>query len=254
MADLVFVADVHLVEGDPELPAFLRFLESLPADTSTCVIVGDLFNVWIARRRFMSPDQARVLRVIGEVAGRGVSFKYVEGNRDYFVGENWGGDPFTRVTSTALLETIGPARLLVTHGDLVNTADRPYRLWRSFSRSLPVRVALGLTPARAGRALANHLERRLRGTNQRHKRSLPVPLLRDYGRRAVASGHTGVVLGHFHHELELDVEGGRVWVLPDWRAGRRYLRFSPAGDGRFMAADSSAAVAATRRSSVSSNR
>ena len=255
MADLVFVADVHLVEDDVELPAFIRFLHSLPGNTDTCIIVGDLFNVWIAKRRFVSPGQDRVLSAIREVAGKGVTCKYVEGNRDYFVGENWRGDPFEQVATTTLTETIGPVRLLVTHGDLVNAADRPYRVWRAFSRSVPVRAALGLIPARTGRKLANNLERRLRGTNRRHKSLLPVELLEDYGRQAVASGHAGVVLGHFHRELELRVDGGRVWVLPDWREGRRYLRFSPDGFGRFVSAEApSGAASATRRSSVSSNR
>ena len=254
MGDLVLVADAHLVEGDPELPAFHRFLRSLEGNADTCVIVGDLFNVWIAKRRFLSPDQARLLDTMREVSGGGVTFKYVEGNRDYFVAENWRGDPFAEVATQAMTQTIGPSRLLVAHGDLVNTADRPYRVWRSISRSWAVRAILGLTPAAAGRKLANDMERRLRGTNLRHKGRVPTELLKTYGRQAMASGHAGVVLGHFHRELELPVEAGRVWVLPDWRDARRYLRFSPDGAGRFVTfEDQRADASAASRSSVSSN-
>jgi UDP-2,3-diacylglucosamine hydrolase len=234
VSDLVFVADVHLVEGDGETEPFHRFLRSLAGNTRTCVIVGDLFNVWVAQRRFLSDGQRRLLEVVGEVSRRGVAFKYVEGNRDYFVKDNWEGDPFAAVAASTLTETAGPTRLLVAHGDLVNVADRPYRAWRACSRSLPVRGLLSLLPSGAGRRLADGLERRLRGTNQKHKGSLPEALLKAYTRAAVAAGHNGVVLGHFHHELEMRLDGGTLWVLPDWRAGRRHLRFGADGAGRFV--------------------
>ncbi|MFQ5718841.1 MAG: UDP-2,3-diacylglucosamine diphosphatase [Acidobacteriota bacterium] len=256
MSDLVLVADVHLVEDDPDLRAFLSFLRSLAGTTRTCVIVGDLFNVWVARRRFLSPTQAQVLDVLREVRRAGVEFKYVEGNRDYFVGENWTGDPFVEVAGVSLTESIGSRRLLVAHGDLVNEADRPYRVWRACSRSWPVRMGLGLLPAVAGRRLANHLEKRLRGTNRRHKSSIPVATLEAFGRQAARSGHDGIVLGHFHREMSIDVDGGHVWVLPDWRRDERYLRFTPDGAGRFVSASAGDAASppATISSSAASNR
>lgn len=235
MSDLVFVADVHLVEGDAEAEPFHRFLRSLAGRVRTCVIVGDLFNVWIARRRFLSKDQARLLDVLRETSRRGVTFKYVEGNRDYFVGESWGGDPFAEVAGDRLEERAGPARILASHGDLVNLADRQYRLWRAATRSVAARGLLSLLPSGTGRALANGLEARLRGTNMRHKGSLPEPMLRDYARRAFTAGFSHVVLGHFHQETRMELEGGTLWILPDWRAGRRYLRFDASGQPRFEA-------------------
>ena len=235
MSDLVFVADVHLVEGDTEAAPFHRFLRSLAGRVRTCVIVGDLFNVWIARRRFLSRDQARLLDVVRETARLGVTFKYVEGNRDYFVGETWSGDPFAEVAGDRLEERAGPARILASHGDLVNLADRQYRLWRAATRSVATRGLLALLPSGAGRALANGLEARLRGTNMRHKGSLPEPMLRAYASRAFAAGFSHVVLGHFHHETRMELDGGTLWILPDWRAGRRYLRFDAQGTPRFEA-------------------
>ena len=234
MSDLVFVADVHLVEGDGEIPVFQDFLRSLAGNASTCVIVGDLFNVWIAKRRFMGPGQRGLMDLLGEVSSRGVCFKYVEGNRDYFVRENWAGEPFREVAGSSLSEKIGPARLLVTHGDLVNELDRPYRTWRALSRSWPVRGLLSLLPAPAGRRLGDTLERRLRGTNIRHKSAWPEEQVRRYAEAAFSRGYTGLVLGHFHQEIRLPLSSGTVWVLPDWKAGRRYLRFSPDGSGEFV--------------------
>ena len=79
------------------------------------------------------------------------------------------------------------------------------------------------------------LEARLRGTNMRHKGTLPEPMLRTYAGRAFAAGFAHVVLGHFHHETRLELEGGTLWILPDWRSGRRFLRFDAAGTPRFEA-------------------
>jgi UDP-2,3-diacylglucosamine hydrolase len=233
--DLVFVADIHLVEGDDLAPAFADFLRSLVGNTRECIIVGDLFNVWIARRRFMSPGQLQLLQVMDEVAAAGVRFKYVEGNRDYFVGENWGGGPFAEVATNHLRAASGPTRLLVSHGDLVNEADRQYRAWRAFSRSAPVRGLLALLPSSWGQRLANDLERRLRGTNLKHKAALPMQQLERFTRKAASEGYQGVVLGHFHTQVERPVDGATLWILPDWRDGRRYLRFSEDGSGRFLA-------------------
>ena len=237
MTDLVFVADVHLVEGDEEAPVFMSFLRSLAGNTSHCIIVGDLFNVWIARRRFMSPGQMQLLAVLRDVAASGVRFTYVEGNRDYFVGENWSGDTFSQVAGGSMTATAGPTRLLVTHGDQVNKADIPYRFWRALSRSLPVRALLSLLTGAAGRRLADSLEGRLRGTNLRHKADLPMAHLEALTRQAAADGCQGVVLGHFHTEVQRQVGAGTLWILPDWRSGRRYLRFGQDGRGRFVRYD-----------------
>jgi len=232
--DLVFVADVHLVEGDDLAPAFAAFLRSLVGNTRECIIVGDLFNVWIARRRFMSPGQLHLMQVMVEVAASGVRFKYVEGNRDYFVGENWNERPFSEVATSHLEATSGPTRLLVSHGDLVNEADRQYRTWRAFSRSAPVRGVLALLPSSWGQRLANDLERRLRGTNRKHKAALPMEQLEGFTRKAARAGHQGVVLGHFHTQVQKQVDGATLWILPDWRDGQRYLRFGEDGAGRFV--------------------
>jgi len=59
--------------------------------------------------------------------------------------------------------------------------------------------------------------------------------LERFTRQAVESGHQGVVLGHFHTQVERPVNGATLWVLPDWRDGQRYLRFSADGSGRFVA-------------------
>ncbi len=133
-------------------------------------------------------------------------------------------------------------RLLVTHGDLVNLADRQYRMWRAASRSLPVRGALALLPGVAGRRLANALERRLRDTNRRNKVSLPEENLKSFAGKAFGAGHKAVGLGHFHQELEMKLPGGTLWVLPDWKAERRYLRFGADGVGRFVAYSPAAAA------------
>jgi UDP-2,3-diacylglucosamine hydrolase len=213
VSDLVFVADVHLVEGDGEIPVFKDFLRSLAGNTSTCVIIGDLFNVWIAKRRFMGPGQRGLMDLLGEISSQGVCFKYVEGNRDYFVKENWAGEPFREVAGASLSEQIGPARLLVTHGDLVNELDRQYRTWRAVSRSWPVRGLLSLLP---------------------DKSTWPEEQVRRYAEVAFSQGYTGLVLGHFHQEIRLRLNRGTAWILPDWKAGRRYLRFSPDGAGEFV--------------------
>ena len=64
----------------------------------------------------------------------------------------------------------------------------------------------------------------MRGSNLAFKREFPEALVRGYAQAICADGFDAVILGHFHIEKELPLEGGRcVYVLPEWKGSRRHL-------------------------------
>ena len=236
--NLALVGDVHLDRDDPDLPAFLAFLDRLGETSTRIVFLGDLFNIWLGRRALEMPHQSAVIERLRELRRRGIVVRYVEGNRDYRIGAGYAGSALDDASDAGIVEQWGGSRLFVVHGDLANAGDLQYRAWRRVSRSFPVWGLFNLLPASTRLRLAERMERRMRATNLEYKREFPDAAVRAYAVPYLASGFDVVVLGHFHVEKELRLEppgpSGRVLVLPEWKGSRRHLQVSPDGDASFV--------------------
>jgi len=228
-SDLVFVGDVHLDRDDPDLPAFLAYLASLGRSCGRIVLMGDLFNLWLADTRLELAHHRSVIEELRRLRRSGVQVHYLEGNRDYRVGRSHLGSTFDAVSEDGLLEEWGGRRVWAAHGDLVNLDDAQYRLWRRVSRSTPVWALFSAIPQGRRFAIAEGIERRMRGTNAGMKRRFPEDRVRAYAKGRFAGGIDAVVLGHFHDEHDLSEGGGRVVVVPAWKEARRHLRLDAAG-------------------------
>ncbi len=240
--DLVCVGDVHLDRDDPALADFLRFLRGLRGNASSLVLAGDLFQLWLGRRVAEGAHQTAVLDALRQLRRAGVIVRYLEGNRDFHVGATYTGDAFDEATDRGVTERFGPRSVFAIHGDLANPHDRRYRAWRRVARSRAAWAAFLLVPPRRRQEAAEAIEARMRASNISFKGSFPEADVRAYAAGFLAAGHDTVVLGHFHVERILDAEPpsppGRIFVLPEWKGSRRYLRFG--ADGRATFEDSPA--------------
>lgn len=236
--ELAFVGDVHLDRDDPDVEAFVRLLDGLAGRVRAIVLVGDLFNLWIASPEFEGPHHEAVLRAVREVRAQGTAVHYVEGNRDYRIRRSLAGRDLDLVATDELdLVTSGGARIVAAHGDLANPGDLQYRAWRRWSRSAPFWWLVRALPRSRRAAFADGLERRLRATNLRFKNAFPEERVRRYGTALLARGRDLVVLGHFHERHELaalpPTLPGRIVVLPLWKDGRVHLEIGADGDLRW---------------------
>ena len=230
-SDLVFVGDVHLDRDDADMTAFLGYLDRLGSTAGRVVLMGDLFNLWIGDPRMEQAHHATVVAALRRMRRSGIELHYLEGNRDFRIGRWHAGTTFDRVSDRGLLEEWAGRRVWAAHGDLVNVRDLPYRAWRRVSRSGLAGAALSLAPERRRFAIAETIERRLRGTNASMKRAFPEVLVRRYAQPHLEGGADAVVLGHFHDEHDLSPPGpGRIIVVPAWKESRRHLRLG--ADGR----------------------
>ena len=230
MRDLIVVADTHLSRRDPETEAFVEFLLRRGSEAAAVAHLGDLFNIWLGLPRFEMDHMGPVLAAFRALRGWGVRTILAEGNRDFHVRQGYEGDAFDEVAETEVELSVGARRVRLAHGDLVNVADRPYRLWRRLSRSAPVWAGVGLLPSRAGIRFAERLESKLRGTNVRHKSSFPEAAARDYAARAFTDGCSLLLVGHFHEQRVIRAGAGKeMVVLPDWRSSHRYLHVAADG-------------------------
>jgi len=236
---VAFVGDSHLLAGDDATGAFVDFVQRCPSRFARLVLVGDVFDLWLARPHLHEEHHRLALAALGEATTRGLAVDYAVGNRDFGV-ETLPGSPFARVATELLHAPGGRPAWVAEHGDLVNEDDTQYRRWRAFARSGPVLGSFLALPGALGVSLSQWLERRMRTTNLAYKRRFPTEhAVRRAERHFAETGASFLVLGHFHQELRLPARGGEVIVLPDWKRARRHAEWHPGGAaGRVEIVDS----------------
>lgn len=238
-------ADAHLGQAEGDGDDFVESLAALPGrGLGTVVLLGDIFHYLIGDRKFETPLVSRVVEGLSDLARRGVAFRYVEGNRDFFVDGSPFAEPLARYGLTDGL-AVGPRRYAFVHGDRVNTRDLPYRFWRVVSKNPVSYGVMKLLPGSVARAIVRRTEARLYRTNFKHKSRLPEAQLLEEGRRARRAGYDEVLVGHFHVERLLQGPDGVARILPAWLEERRHAEISP--DGRLTLVEEPSASRAVRR-------
>ena len=222
-------ADAHLGQVEQDAEDFLDALEGVRRrGFGTAVLLGDIFHYFIGNAKLETPLLTRTLRGLKEVSSRGLSLRYVEGNRDFFVA----GTPYARpFASWALTDglRVGSTRYAFVHGDRVNSADIPYRFWRRISKNAMAHGILKVIPGALARAIVSRTEARLYRSNFRHKKVLPEAALLAEGRVARGAGYDALLVGHFHVARTLADGGAVTHVLPAWLEERKHAEIAPDG-------------------------
>jgi UDP-2,3-diacylglucosamine hydrolase len=223
-------ADAHLGQAEGDADDFLAALSDVAGrGMTTIVLLGDIFDYFIGDAKFETPLISRVLSAFSDLAAAGVSLRYVEGNRDFFLAGSRYVAPFAAYGDADGLE-IGEIRYAFVHGDRVNTRDLPYRFWRLLSKNPLSRGALHLIPGPVARAIVKKTEERLYRTNFKHKTKVPEVELLAEGRRARNAGYDRLLVGHFHVERLVEAADAVTRVLPAWLEERKHAEIDTAGN------------------------
>ena len=158
---------------------------------------------------------------------------YVEGNREFFLRGSYVERYFREVCDEESFE-LGGKRFLLTHGDLLNEKDRPYRFWRAISKNRLSRASIALIPKRVANRFVWSVEARLYRSNFKHKTRLPVEMIRAFAARRFREGYDVLLLGHFHKSWQEEVDGGRVEILPAFVEDRRWMEIADDGSTRLV--------------------
>jgi UDP-2,3-diacylglucosamine hydrolase len=227
-------ADCHVGRRPGDEGPFLSALEQAAARGARSIsLLGDIFHFFIAHPKFETPAIALFLRTVHSLNERGVPVVYVEGNRDFFLRGSYAEHYFRDVTDEETFEA-GGRRFFLTHGDMINDRDVPYRFWRALSKNPVSRAALDFVPKETGNRLVWKVEARLYRSNFKHKTRLPLELIRAFAKRRFAEGIDVVLLGHFHKAWAEDVDGGRVEILPAFVDERRWMEIGDDGTTRLV--------------------
>lgn len=225
--DAVVLSDLHLWDPDePRYRAALRFLREVPREVDLVVVLGDLFDFWIAANELLAERFADVIAALAALRARGATVLYCEGNHDLYLEPHFGAAMGLDTFTGERLVTVAGRVVNLSHGDLVNPHDRGYLFLRWLLRTPLVRWLERVAPAEVAVAIGERASRKSRGFTAR--KSDPIrELSHAYARERIERGADVVVIGHTHQpeRTELTAAGGRKGLYlntgywpPDGRA------------------------------------
>ena len=230
----VFLADAHLGADDIHARTFLLLARKAAAERTALFLLGDIFDLWFGAPSLTFGFQAPIIEELRNLHRGGLQLYYVEGNRDFYLKKYYEGSLFDAVAEDDMRASVGPFRLFLSHGDVVNTADLAYRFWKAVSKNRYAFGAASRIPASLFLPMSERVERALKPTNPRFRGRFPETQCREFAQRRFAAGADFVILGHFHdeHVIPFAQENSpRVLaVLPAWREAWRHFYLTSDGD------------------------
>lgn len=228
----IFIADAHLKSpDDPNYRALVRFLESLPPDTDTLFLMGDIFEFWIGNPKPVYEQYRDIVDTLKRVRGRGVRIVYFEGNHDFHLDGFFRDELQAEVHRGGAELSIGSQRVYLCHGDEINREDYRYRAFRLVLRSRLVKALVPIFSRRlADRAAATLSRRSSDKRAYRRKRWDYRQVLRDFAKERFASGCDAVITGHYHIPMLQAEPEGLLISIGDWITQYSYAQWL---DGAF---------------------
>jgi UDP-2,3-diacylglucosamine hydrolase len=216
----LFVSDLHLDVTAPEaVTQFRSFLRNEAHGSAGLYILGDLFETWIGD----DDDEAArntVCAALLELTLAGTPCYVLRGNRDFLLDTAFEQRTGCRLLPDPTLLKIGKVCAVISHGDLLCTADHAYQQFRSLTRTNWFQTGFLHLPLRTRRALALLA----RAGSREHTRQLRSEIM-DVEAAAVESllrcGNSSLLIhGHTHrpgvHQLLVDGRRATRIVLGDW--------------------------------------
>jgi UDP-2,3-diacylglucosamine hydrolase len=231
----LFVSDLHLDSGAPDaIRQFLDFLSTTAISADALYILGDLFETWIGDD---DTEAARdqVCHALLEYTQAGHACFVMHGNRDFLLGPGFERRTGCTLLADPVLLQAGTLRALVTHGDLLCTADHAYQELRGIVRDAHWQKRFLRLPLDTRRAMADVARAGSRAHTGRMQADImdvdPETVLRAFR----ASGCQLMIHGHTHrpsvHTHDVDGHPARRIVLGDWYEQGSCLELH--ADGRY---------------------
>jgi UDP-2,3-diacylglucosamine hydrolase len=133
--DTLFISDLHLDAAEPATGAqFIDFLATRAGNAEALYILGDLFEAWVGDDD-REPYRDRICVALASLAERGVACYVMHGNRDFLLQSGFASRSGARMIDDPIIIDLYGEPALLTHGDALCVADRPYQLLRGVVRS-----------------------------------------------------------------------------------------------------------------------
>ncbi len=229
----LFISDLHL---DAERPAgiarFLDFMESEASQAAALYILGDLFEVWIGDDD-TNPGYAPIVAALATLKLQGIPCFFMHGNRDFLIGRRFATATGCELLAEHQVLAIEGDRVLLTHGDLLCTDDKPYMALRAEVRDPRWQREFLAKPIQERRAIADDLRDKSQAAT-----AAKTEEIMDVNQGAVEAAmrqHDVSILlhGHTHrpdvHRFSLDGGAATRIVLGAWYEQGSVVRWNEHG-------------------------
>jgi UDP-2,3-diacylglucosamine hydrolase len=229
----LFISDLHLDASEPAAGAqFLDFLATRAIAADALYILGDLFETWVGDDDD-EPYRDRICAALAGLSQRGVACHVMHGNRDFLYQSGFVRRTGARLLADPIVVDLYGEPALLTHGDALCTADRPYQRLRGVVRSARWQRRFLRLPLSLRRSLA---EQARHGSQRHTQRTASEIMDADVAAAAAAMRACDVrtlIHGHTHrpavHEFGLDGRPARRIVLGAWHDRGSALAWGPEG-------------------------
>jgi UDP-2,3-diacylglucosamine hydrolase len=231
--DTLFISDLHLDASEPAAgEQLIDFLATRAVSAEALYILGDLFETWVGDDDD-EPYRDRICLALARLGERGVACYVMHGNRDFLYHSGFARRTGARLIADPIIIDLYGEAVLLTHGDALCTADRPYQLLRGVVRSARWQQRFLRLPLALRRSLADQARR---GSQRHTQRTASQIMDADEGAVAAAMRACDVrtlIHGHTHrpavHEFGLDGRPARRIVLGAWHDRGSVLAWGPDG-------------------------
>lgn len=225
-ARLLLASDVHLTPAEPEvMERFLAFLDGPAREADGLYLLGDLFEVWTHPSQLEDPDLVPTLDRLRALVSDGVDVAFLEGNRDFEAARALRTIGIRTLPQETAIRS-GDRTVVLTHGDLLCTADVGYQALRRVLRSEFVRSGLRRLPASWLRRVGSSArDASKRSTERKQYESMALApravagLLRRHDADQLVCGHV-----HWGRRYRMEIQGRQrdLCVLGAWEDRPNY--------------------------------
>ena len=231
MSKSYFVSDVHLglQVGDPaeRESRFVAFLRSLPVDTESLYLLGDVWDFWYEYRDVVPKGYIRVFSALQDLMDRGVKVYFFQGNHDVWTYSYFEELGMKKLSQPYCVEIAGKTFCL-GHGDGLGPVPFGYRFLRGLFHNRLAQFLFSLLHPWIAFRFGNGWSKgnRLSHDKEYVFRGDEEPLYKFAEGFSEENKVDYFVFGHYHESVDLKLKSGsRLLILEDWISSSPYICF-----------------------------
>ena len=226
-----FVSDVHLglkVSGEKSIEErFVVFLRSLPENTASLYLLGDIFDFWYEYKYVVPKGYVRVFGALTELLDRGVNIYFTKGNHDLWTFGYLESEIGLEILKESEIVDINGVKFCLGHGDEL-AGKRSHLFMKRIFKSRFLQKALSTIHPRWVFAFAFRWSRSNRVTKKRSSefRGENDPLYKYVSELEKRAQVDYFIFGHMHTPGNCATPNGAgFYILGEWISGCEYLVF-----------------------------
>ena len=234
---IYFISDLHLKEENQEnTKLFFRFLDTYAKNAKAIYILGDFFDAWVGDD-YNTPFVRSIKNALVDLDKKNIAVFFMPGNRDFLIGKQFFKEIRCEPITDPYVIELNGEKILLTHGDLLTTADKEYGMFRKLAQHSITKFLFLRLPKRYRVIITHYFRNNSSNVYKRKLQKNPkVFEVSQIAVEALANKHhvNAIIHGHIHrsgvHEFVLAGRRCKRFVLGDWGRQAKILAYQ---NGKF---------------------